>query len=736
MRFTSKPRSVEIDGTAIRFARTEEGVLRLWADNDVGLATGLGFAHAHDRLVQMALVRLVAQGRLSECLKSSDETVAIDTFMRELGLANTAEAEAQRMGPLGKEIADAYALGVNRYLDDHRRPLEMVMAGYRPEPWEARDSLATIKLMSYVGLAQSQQDMEKFVIESLRGGVDITLLQKLLSPHLDGIDAGIVDLLQQLRHVSSLVPDAVRWFRSLPTLMASNNWVVSGERTASGAPIACCDPHLECNRLPAIWYEAVMHTSDDYRIGITMPGLPGLVMGRTRQLSFGFTYGFMDLIDYFVEDCRDGASRRGHDFRPFDVRQETILRKDEDPIVLTIRESDLGVLEADPHTAELEDGYYLTRAWSSHRDGSAASLEALAALPHAEDVQRAQEVVREVAISANWLLADRSGNIGYQQSGLLPNRCHSGLFPIPAWDAANRWRGTVAADRLNSKINPPEGYLFTANNDLNPDHGPLTINLCMGPYRADRIRDMLEASDVCTVDRMQAMQGDLYSLQAERFMEMFRPYLPETFAGRVLARWDCRYDIGSRAATLFEKIYESLLTEVFAKVFGDEVWQRLMSSTALVADYYDLFDTVLFGNDESWFPMESKDEVLRRVVTEVLTEVDPVAILPWGVRQQVIMENVFFKGRLPMFLGFDHGPIQLPGNRATITQGGVFESHDRLTTFTPSWRFVTDLGGDRAWTALAGGPSGRRFSKWYTTDVERWLRCEYKVLKAEPESKA
>jgi len=104
--------------------------------------------------------------------------------------------------------------------------------------------------------------------------------------------------------------------------------------------------------------------------------------------------------------------------------------------------------------------------------------------------------------------------------------------------------------------------------------------------------------------------------------------------------------------------------------------------------------------------------------------------MPWGRRQQMVMKNIFFEGRLPAWLGFDHGPVELPGNRATVIQGGIFTSLDRQTTFTPSWRFITDLGDDSARTALAGGPSGRRFSRWYTTDIKRWLEGRYKTIEA------
>jgi penicillin amidase len=475
-----------------------------------------------------------------------------------------------------------------------------------------------------------------------------------------------------------------------------------------------------------------MHTADDYRLGATMPGVPGLVMGRTRNISFGFTYGFMDMVDYFIEECRDGACRRENGFVPLEVRTEKVLRKGGEPLEITVRENDLGVLEAPSGESELEDGFFLTRAWSAHRTGAAASLDALARLPQVRTVSEAQRVVREVSISANWLLADRDGNIGYQQSGLLPDRMHSGLYPVPAWDEQLHWRGMVSADRLHAALNPEEGFLATANDDLNPPGGPLAINLPMGSYRVDRIRALLEALQDSSLNDMVRIQNDLYSLQAERFMELFRPLLPESFAGRMLASWDCRYDTASRGATLFEAVYGALLREVFGRgLFGEKVWDFLNEQTAIVADYYHLFDNAIFGGDPIWFGEVGRDEVIRRVLAETLTEVDISSIVPWGRKQRIIMHNIFFEGSLPSFLGFDHGPVELAGNRATVVQGGIFNSHDRQTTFTPSWRFVTDLGEDRARTALAGGPSGRRFSRWYTTDVQRWLSGEYKKLEAD-----
>jgi len=729
MRINATRRNHRVAEHDVALSRTPEGVVKIWAEGDDGLACGLGLAHAHDRLVQMVLVRLIGQGRLCECLKDGPQTIGIDVFMREMGFARAARLEADELSETARELTEAYADGVNHVLAHHRRPLELALVRYKPEQWTVADTVLTIKLMSYIGLAQSQQDMERFLIQALGAGASLEKIKALCSPHLDGLDNTTVELIRKLRLNRPLVSESLRFLAAAPNLMASNNWAVAGSRTATGAAFQCNDPHLECNRLPAIWYEAVMHSADGYRLGATMPGVPGLVMGRTRDLSFGFTYGFMDMVDYFIEDCRGGACRREDGFRPLDVRTEIILRKGGDPLEITVRENELGVLEAPSDETDLEDGFYLTRAWSGHRSGAAASIDALARLPQARTVPEAQHVVREVAISANWLLADRDGNIGYQQSGLLPDRRHSGLYPVPAWDERFHWQGMVAANRLHTMLNPADGLLATANNDLNPPGGPLVINLPMGSYRVDRIRALLEECRGCTLDDMARIQNDLYSVQAERYIELFRPLLPETFGGRMLGGWDCRYDTSSRGATLFETVYHALLNEVFGLgFFGEAVWTYLNSETAIVADYYHLFDNAVFGGDAIWFGEEGRDNLIRRVLAEILTEVELASIIPWGQRQRIVMHNIFFDGALPSFLGFDHGPVELPGNRATVVQGGIFNSHDRQTTFTPSWRFLTDLGIDRARTALAGGPSGRRFSRWYTTDVQRWLTGRYKKL--------
>lgn len=730
MRISRRPREVAIAGRRVRIGRTTGGVVEIHGDDDLDLAAGLGFAHAHDRLLQMELVRLIAQGRLCECLADEPANLEVDLFMRRLGFAAGAEADAARLTPAARALAEAYCDGVNSALRSRARPLELWLVGHRPAPWRPADVLLTVQVMSFAGLAQSQQDMEKLLAQALHAGVDLARLQELFAPHLDGLDEELLRLLRRVRIAEGLLPPAVRFLPGLPRLVASNNWALRPSRSTSGSALQCNDPHLEVNRLPAIWYEMVGHTRDDYHLGITMPGLPGIVMGRTRALSFGFTYGFMDTVDFFIEDVRGGRCRDGDGWTELRRRPERVLRKKSPAVDAVVFETPRGVLEADAADGVPEDGLYLSRAWANHISGGAPALDALTRLLRARNVREGQEAVRDVTVSGNWVLADREGHVGYQQSGPLPQRRHSGLYPVPGWRPELCWDGLHPATVLASDADPADGVIVTANDDHCQPGGPAAINLCMGGYRARRIEALLAARPRHTLEDMTAIQCDLYSMQAERFMAVLRPLLPASPDTDLLREWDLRYDAASRGATLFEEIYAELLREVFGRgLFGEEAWQHLVQETMLLTDYFHLFDEVLLQGGPEWFGAEGREALFRRSLAHVLEGRSAADVRPWGDGRALLMTNVFFQGRLPRWLGFDHGPITLVGGRATVAQGGLFRAHGRTTTFAPSWRYATDLGRDEALTVLAGGPSGSRWSQWYAADVADWLACRYKRLR-------
>ncbi|HMM35938.1 MAG TPA: penicillin acylase family protein, partial [Thermoanaerobaculia bacterium] len=430
-RIGSEPRTFEAGGRAFALRRDGAGVMRAEAGDDLGLAAAWGFAHAHDRALQLLVTRIVGQGRLCELLDDSPASLEIDLFMRRSLFAAASAEEAASLSGRARSLAEAYAAGVNARLA-RGRPWELRLLRVPAEPWTPADTLLTLRLMTFVGLAQAQGDAEVAILQALRAGVDRGKLARLFRPHLDGLDDTLLEAIRSLRHVPALVPG----LPPLPVLRASNNVAVAGRRSASGAALYASDPHLEVNRLPAIWYEVVgTLPGGDFRTGVTVPGVPGLVMGRTRAIAAGFTYGFADTIDLVLEEVRAGHFRRGEEWLPLRERRETLRRRKGPPYEVVVFETDAGVLETPDGLDRVDDGLWISRAWTGRREGGAASLEAILDLWAAPDVDRGADAAARVALSASWLLAGRDGRIAAQQSGLLPRRRRApGLLPRRGWE--------------------------------------------------------------------------------------------------------------------------------------------------------------------------------------------------------------------------------------------------------------------------------------------------------------
>ncbi len=732
MKLTTDVQTLTLGSDTASLFRDENGVPQIHTTDPIALARFTGYMHAHDRQMQMMLTRLIAQGRLSETLKADEETLAIDTFMREMAFNHEAEKEVRHLTEAARSYCEAYCKGVNEYLRTHKKIFEFKLTGYNPEPWEIKDTLATIKVMSFIGLAQSQGAIEKFIIQSIKNQVNLDKLKSLFSPHLDEIDEDTIELIKRTKVYNPTVPEHLPFLKAIPKLLASNNWSVSSKKTSTGTVYHCCDPHLEINRLPAIWYELVGKTDNNYYMGITMPGVPGWIMGKNKDIGFGFTYGFMDMIDYYIEEIQDGKYRTSSGWVELEERTEIIKRKKKDDYKFKLIETERGVLECPPTNEIPEDGLYLVRAWSGHKNGAAKSLDSIYELHQADKATRAADIVSKVTISCNWILSDIKGNIIYQQSGILPNRNHSGLYPLPGWRPGAYWEG-IHDPSMHARIeNPPEGYLVTANEDMNQEGKPLSINMCMGPYRSNRIKTLLSNTEKLDLEDMIIIQSDLFSTQADEFLERLSPFIQNSGNAEILNKWDRKYDKNSYGAVVFEKLYKELLMEVFGRGFlGEDVFSNMLEKSPIVVDFYYNFDKILledkYKDSQLWFD-GSRDAVFKRVVEKVIGGLDMNNLKTWKEVNNVELTNIFFDGKLPKFLGFDYGPINIQGCRATVVQGSVYEAYGRTTTFCPSWRFVCDLTENYAWTVLAGGPSDRRYGPHYLNDLEKWINLEYKKL--------
>ena len=726
----SKPRRVSAGDRQIEIRRDQNGVPYVDGSTWLDALFGLGYLHARDRATQVLFSRAVASGRAAELIADKPELAETDRFFRRVGLHQFLDDDVASLTSTIREQIEAYCEGFNHAVSVSRRSLPMWATGFRPNPWDAEAVLLVGKLLSFGGLAISQMQNERLLVELIHAGANEAALRDLFSPRLDDAD---FQLLRTVHMSNQLSDSALDVMTDLPRLAGSNAWAVSPSRSASGHAMLASDPHLEINRLPAIWYEAVLRWDDNYAMGATLPGCPLFAVARTKRLAWGVTYMKGDTIDFFIEDCRPGGEtgwqyRRGKGWHDFSVRKEPIGRKGGDAETLEVLENDQGILDSDPN--ETGAGYYLSFLWTGRGGGGDRAMATWLELVGAQDAADGMKIARECPQpTLCFVFADEEGHIGMQSCGRFPKRGSNeqGLVPLPAWDTANHWDGFLPTSLLPNTYDPPEGFVATANEVLNPLDGPLLVTQFLPDYRKRRIDERLQELPQATLEDMQSLQYDLVSLQARDLLEAFLPHLPDGVIKQRLEEWDCRYDADSLEAGLFQRLYINVIMEVCGhrEMIG---WRRALYistragySTMVLA----AIDRQLRDKRAAWWKNRNRGELIRRAAARLKNYED----VPWSKKNNFQFINRFMsRGRVGRLFGFESARIAMPGCHATPFQGHVFQTANREQTFAPSYHMVADLGGDRIWTNLPGGPSESPFSRYYRNDIERWKNGEYKQL--------
>ena len=728
-----KPLPLKHARRRITAARDARGVPHVEADSWRSALYGLGYVHALDRPTQMLFARAMAGGHSAEQIADKPELVETDRFFRRAGLHLHLEREVKRLNDETFGHLTAYCEGVNDGMKEAGRSLPMWATGFRPRPWNQQAVMLIGNLLSFGGLAVSQQQSERLLLELIQTRVSDDRMRELFSPLLDDCD---FELLRKIKISSQLSSDALELITDLPRLAGSNGWAVSPRRSASGGALIACDPHLEINRLPAIWYEAVLSWDNHYVMGATLPGCPLFAVARNENVGWGVTYAKVDTSDYFIEDCRPGGEhgwqyRRRNRWCDFQMREEAIHRKGAEGESLRIYYSDVGTIEGD--LDEHGAGYYLAVDWSGHEEGAGQAIGAWLGVAASGSVREAMDVARECPHpSLTWLFADAEGHIGRQVNGWFPKRRREnhGLLPVPAWDPKNHWKGWLPANRLPRQYDPPEGFVSAANEPLQLPDGTLLVTQPVPDYRKRRIVERLEALDSATLEDMQHLQYDVVSVQARDLLEVFLPHLPEGEIKERLSAWDYSYPPDSREATLFTRLYNNVLMEMFGQSQdeGGIGWRRLLylgTRVGYSTMILNCIDRMLHKDESTWWRHRDKGELIRRAAERLEGEQDE----PWSKVNVFHFANRFFENRrVGRALGFHTPQMAMPGCHATPFQGHVLQVATRETTFAPSYHFVADMSTDEAWTNLPGGPSESRFSSFYKNDIPLWRSGAYKRL--------
>ncbi len=660
-----------------------EGTPAVWAPNDVGAYFGLGQLHGRHRALQALLLPTAGLGRLSELLAPLPALTDLDALAHRLDLPRRGLVAQGRLSEWTATRLDAYLAGLSESV-----------AGPQPvdvRPLVARlvvpDRAALISgflLSSYLGLSEGQERMERALLDALSAGADLSLLSQMFEPHLNNWSPKYLPKAPSPRGFAG---------RALSVVGGSNAWAVDGSRTASGAPILAGDPHLVINQLPALFFEVTARVGDGWWMGATIPGLPAIAVGRSREVAWSGTFSVADNVDFFVEQLSQG---RAHD-APLARREAVVKRRGLPSLRIQFWDTPRGTLES----VAPEDGPALSVGWAA-ADRPEEAIAAYLRLPSAESAEEAEHMLaRAHTLSLHFVLADRAGDVRYLQLGTVPKRRGGGLHPL---EHQQPWLGLYRGESL-PRSGPQGGFVATANEARPAPDGGILATLAQPEYRLARIHQVLGARRDHDPASMMALQDDLHSLQGEALSPLLLSKLPRGPLRAALAAWDFSCATDSVGAHAFSVARRAALTAL-SPCLGGPWLEQALERTELGVWWLDGLDRALSA-PATWTALRTER------LAAALAGVAHAYPSPWGDVQKLHLQHLVYGG-----LGFaDRGPFALPGSVATVCQGNVFRLGQTSVAVGPAYRFVSALDTDEAWTSLPGGVDGGAFSKTYTSGL-------------------
>ncbi len=758
-----------------------------------------GFVVARERLWQMDLLRRLAGGRLAELFGRG--ALVSDRFYRTIGMPRAVRTSFDALEPEWQQLLQRYADGVNAYRNravaEHRLPLEYQLLGLEASPWQPQDSLLVGAYMAWLNSVNLREELV-FLRLAQRLGTERALElfpadQGKPAPtdasdlpdyrlELGGHEQSRADRsANSAANQSAANPVANPAARSArgpdlrsgrtaseapfakiaPAQALSNAWAITGSRTSDGAALLANDPHLPAV-MPGTWYELEMQAPGYQAAGVSIPGVPWILIGHNADLAWGITAAVADTQDLFVERLSDDGESvlrpDGH-WEPIQERIERIgVTGSSEPrqIDLPIRSTRHGVLidglVATPGsnptglaTIRRPTGAGWRLALRLARDRPDRAFVGLYRLNTATSLSEARAAAEDLQhVALNLLFAHRDGQIAWQVSGLLPHRGRgSGTFPVPGWQPGYGWTGYRPFAQNPWVRAPSDELLVSANHAMGKTMGrdadgtPAISHSWLAPFRAQRIEALLDADEQFDLERMAQMQSDRVSLEAAVYLASLRRHLPEigkldpeaaALAEDRLLSWSLAFEDESQAAGFFVLLRSELYRALYADELGDDI-ELLMD---LDTDTYGPLAETMYSDESSfWDDIETAEVIegpatiwaraLRASAAALRDAVDDRQAPRLDELRQLTFAHAF-DGQ-PLLGGlFNLGPIGRGGDNGTIDVAIARLTRPREIGNVASMRVVyapSDWSETRGTLPL--GQSGHRFSRYRSDQLEDWL---------------
>ncbi len=754
------------DSVVISFDASD--IPHIKANSSADALFALGYLHATERSWQLEMNRRIGSGRLSEIL--GKDTVPIDRFIRTLGIKRAAERQFDRYPAATKHLLQSYADGVNAGNASlgWALPIEYFLTGSKPGHWSPTDSVAWMLMMAYDLGGNWQKELQRLELSQF---LSTKQVWEVVPPHNQNEILSNLDFAKMYRDIKVFNPEtgpAEEKSKKLPATelafldlpggkdgIGSNNWALSGKLSTSGKPLLANDPHLGLSA-PAIWYFAHLDAPGMNVIGASLPGIPGIVLGRTDKFAWSFTNTGPDVQDLYIEqiDTKNPGMYRGPDGpQPFKVRQEIIEIKGTTPLTFLVKETRHGPVISDAYARAKRtintEQYALALRWTA-LDIENQSVVGLLELNQASSMDSFKQSLRKnYAPMQNVVMADVDGNIAYQAAGVAPKRTlHQGLYgvaPALGWDKQYDWTGYIPFEQLPASTNPEQGWLATANqkiiaaNDPNPLTGDWDL-----PTRYDRIVDLIKSKNIHDLDSMKAMQADTLSLGATPLLDLFKSSRPTHPLGiqamEISQSFNGDMKADSAAALIFNAWADQLTRNLFSRLsylftenYGARHF-RLPLITQLQNPNSPWCDDPKTQAIESC--LESSNNAYDKALDYLSKEYgnDPKTWV-WGKAHTAVSEHRPLT-KVPLLGSLFNIETPFAGDSFSINVGRLqlLRSSNPYETFqAPSLRTIYDLADlEQSLFIYQTGQSGWVQSKLYRNMTPLWAKNEYLPLQMKP----
>jgi penicillin amidase len=755
------------DTVAINFDESDIPHIQAKSSSDALFA--LGYLHASERSWQMEVNRRLASGRLSEIL--GKETLAIDRFIRTLGIKHAAEKQFDRYPIATKRLLQSYADGVNAG-NAHlgwALPLEYFLTRSQPGHWSPTDSVAWMLMMALDLGGNWHKELQRLELSQF---LTTRQIWEVMPAYTPGEPVSHIDFAKIYRDINVFNPNPLTRDQKSKTLPAteltanevpggkegigSNNWALNGKLTSSGKPLLANDPHLGLSA-PAIWYMAHLEAPGLNVIGATLPGIPAVVLGRTDKFAWSFTNTGPDVQDLYIEqlDPKNPGVYRGPDGPlPFTVRQEIIDIKGEISQRFLVKETQHGPVISESYARAKRvidtNRYALALRWTA-LDVENQSVAGLLDMNHAKDLDAFKKALRKnYAPMQNVVMAGVDGNISFQAAGIAPKRTlHQGLYgvaPALGWEKQYDWTGYVPFEQLPNSNNPDANWIVTANQKIlaSNDPNPLTGDWEL-PTRYDRIVELIKGKSSHDLTSMKSMQADTLSLGATPLLELFKSIQSKhplaQQASELIKNFDGDMKVDSSSALIFNAWADQLTRKLFSRLsylFTENYGARSFRQ-ALILQLQN--PNSPWCNDPKTERIESCADASNVAFDQALEQLsaqlgsNPIN-WTWGNAHIAVSEHRPFS-KVPFLGNLFNLRQPFPGDSFTINVGKLEllkADNPFETKQAPSLRALYDLSDlEQSLFIYQTGQSGWVQSKLYRNMNTLWAQHEYLPLQMKPQ---